>query len=70
MFRVVHAPRITPGLNLGAGLSGRWRVGGVEPIEGAATVPNCKPFTWTANSDTILAKVRWIESELHKLTGR
>jgi hypothetical protein len=29
---------------------------------------NCKPFTWTANADAILAKVRWIESEVHRLT--
>jgi hypothetical protein len=30
---------------------------------------DCKPFDWTADADTILAKVRWIESEVHKLTG-
>ena len=30
---------------------------------------DCKPFAWTADADTILAKVRWIESEVHKLTG-
>jgi hypothetical protein len=30
---------------------------------------NCKPFTWTADASTILAKVRWIGSEIHKLTG-
>jgi hypothetical protein len=30
---------------------------------------SCRPFTWTADADTILAKVRWIESEVHKLTG-
>jgi transposase len=30
---------------------------------------DCKPFSWTADADTILAKVRWIESEVHKLTG-
>lgn len=29
----------------------------------------CKPFTWTADADAILAHVRWIESEVHKLTG-
>ena len=29
---------------------------------------NCKPFTWTADVGIILAKVRWIESEVHKLT--
>jgi len=28
---------------------------------------NCKPFTWTAAADTILAKVRWIESEVRSL---
>jgi hypothetical protein len=30
---------------------------------------NCKPFTWTSDADTIFAKVRWIESEVQKLTG-
>lgn len=30
---------------------------------------DCKPFTWTADADTILAKARWIESEVNKLTG-
>jgi hypothetical protein len=30
---------------------------------------NCKPFTWTADANTILTKVRRIESETHKLTG-
>ena len=30
---------------------------------------DCKPFLWTADADTILAKVRWVESEVHKLTG-
>jgi hypothetical protein len=30
---------------------------------------DCKPFAWTADADTILAKVRWIESEVHKITG-
>jgi hypothetical protein len=29
---------------------------------------NCKLFTWTVDADTILAKVRWIESEVQKLT--
>jgi hypothetical protein len=29
----------------------------------------CKPFAWTVDADTIPAKVRWTESELHKLTG-
>lgn len=28
-----------------------------------------KPFTWTADVDTILSKVRWVESEVYKLTG-
>jgi hypothetical protein len=28
---------------------------------------HCKPFTWTADADTILAKIRWIESGVHKL---
>ena len=32
-------------------------------------IANWKPFTWTSDADTILAKVRWIESEVHKLTG-
>jgi hypothetical protein len=30
---------------------------------------NCKSFTWTANADTILAKVWWIESEVQEITG-
>jgi hypothetical protein len=30
---------------------------------------SCRPFTWTADADTILAEARWIESEVHKLTG-
>lgn len=30
---------------------------------------DCKPFTWTADANTILAKVRWVESEVTKLTG-
>ena len=29
----------------------------------------CQPFVWTADANTILAKVRWIESEVRKLTG-
>lgn len=28
----------------------------------------CQPFAWTADANTILAKVRWIESEVRKLT--
>lgn len=31
---------------------------------------DCKLFAWIADADTILAKVRWVESEVHKLTGR
>lgn len=30
---------------------------------------DCKPFTWTADANTIIAKVRWVESEVRKLTG-
>jgi len=30
---------------------------------------NCKPFTWTADADTILAKVRFIQSQVQQLTG-
>ena len=29
----------------------------------------CKPFAWTATADEILAKVKWVESEVRKLTG-
>jgi DDE superfamily endonuclease len=30
---------------------------------------NWKPFSWTADADTILAKVRWIDSEGHCCIG-
>jgi transposase len=29
----------------------------------------CKPFTWTADADSILAKVRFIQSQVQQLTG-
>ena len=33
----------------------------------AAWNTDAKPFTWTANADEILAKVRWVHTEVRKL---
>jgi transposase len=30
---------------------------------------DCKPFKWIASADEILAKVRWVEAEVRRMTG-
>jgi transposase len=30
---------------------------------------DCKPFKWTATAEQIIAKVRWVESEVRKMTN-
>lgn len=30
---------------------------------------DCEPFTWTATAEEIIAKVRWVESEVRKMTN-
>ena len=40
------------------------------PLAGSSNVSiDFKPFIWTAYTDTILVKVRWVQSVTHKLTA-